>query len=76
MHQQQALEEPELPNGKVGGEHGLCALLPCETNPDVCREKHGHIVGAVPDGERDGALSCSVCITRTLARVTSEGAAS
>ena len=35
VHEQQPLEEAELRNGEVAGEHGLQALLPADAHADV-----------------------------------------
>lgn len=51
VHQQQVDQVAELGHGKVGGHHGLHALLAADAHPDVGRLDHGHVIGTVADSQ-------------------------
>ncbi len=46
-----ASDVPELPDGVVGVVDRLAALLAHDAHPDLRGLNHGHIVGAVADGQ-------------------------
>ena len=56
LHQQQLAQVAELRERKVGRVGRLHPLLPRDADADVGRLDHRHVVGAVADGERHGAL--------------------
>eukprot|EP00162_Nutomonas_longa_P015390 comp22295_c0_seq1/m.53329 comp22295_c0_seq1/g.53329 ORF comp22295_c0_seq1/g.53329 comp22295_c0_seq1/m.53329 type:complete len:553 (+) comp22295_c0_seq1:926-2584(+) len=53
VDQQQRRKEAELANRVVRGPHSLGAFLAFNTNAQMCRLDHRHIVRAVADRERD-----------------------
>mmetsp|Transcript_16698 Transcript_16698/g.41752 ORF Transcript_16698/g.41752 Transcript_16698/m.41752 type:complete len:678 (+) Transcript_16698:123-2156(+) len=55
VQQHQARHVLELRKGKVGGQHRRAPLAPADAAPDVRGLDHAHIIGAVPDAQRDGA---------------------
>mmetsp|Transcript_22338 Transcript_22338/g.56066 ORF Transcript_22338/g.56066 Transcript_22338/m.56066 type:complete len:316 (-) Transcript_22338:600-1547(-) len=57
VDQEEAPEVREPCNGKVAGNDRLHALLPTDAHTHVRLLDHGHIVGAVADGKRDGAVA-------------------
>jgi hypothetical protein len=52
VHEQQAREEAELGDGKVRVVHSLAALLAGNADANVSRLQHGHVIGAVANGQR------------------------
>eukprot|EP00961_Rhodomonas_salina_P087105 1171630-Rhodomonas_salina.3 len=46
--------QQDLGDGVVGAAHGLEALVAADADADVGLGDHGHVVGAVADGERHG----------------------
>ena len=55
VHEQQARQEAKLRDRVVGRVARLQALLAGQSDADVRRLDHRHVVGAVADRERDGA---------------------
>ena len=53
--EEQGHEEAELTDGHVAGLHGLVALLAADADAHVRALDHGHVVGAVADGQGDAA---------------------
>lgn len=47
--------DPHLREGEVAGQHRRAPLPPRDPHADVRRANHADVVGAVPDGQRDGA---------------------
>ena len=42
-----------LCNGVIGGETGLQSFLTGDSDADMCRLNHAHVISAVADRERD-----------------------
>lgn len=56
VDQEKLLKEPELSNGKIGAACCLQAFDTADTNADMGRLNHGHIVGTIANGEQDGLV--------------------
>ena len=55
MHQQQFPQISELAQSVVAGLDCLDAFFPVEPDADMSLEDHGHVVGAVSNGQSDGS---------------------
>ena len=54
VDEQQGQEKSELRDGEVAAVNGLRALLPPNSDSQLCLLDHANVVGAVADGQRNG----------------------